>query len=1231
MRRKKRIALWVAVSVTTVLFFLVLCALLLPMFIRLEPLKKKIQEDLSRRLGLELDYHRLHLSLLPRPSVTFDEVALTLPGKLTGTIASVRLYPEIISYLHGEVRIALVRIRSPHILLTPAGPYEAEEGPVPSDYVRELTGRIRSATALVERMTPGLKARVKDGTVELHVKGLPVYRFEGLQGSVRLPPGKLEIELACSSNLWKSLSFESEWEPQGFEGTGSLSVAGFTPEGVYDLLFPSSAWKVSSSEIDLNVDFETKGPEHLQGTLKGSIPSLTLVKGDEKEVLSANRLEADFSLDGKTRKVAVRELELTSPRIRLSGELTIQAGAPLAHLSITGEKGDISSLRKTGLALADRFRITHRIFHIVRGGTIPRIEVDFRGSSVAELGNVRNMTLQGEIQDGEIFLPPLGLEAQRVDAKAAISEALLTGRDISATVAGSHVSAGKLEMGLEGANPPFHLDVQTDADLARVPLILSRLIRGTAVERQVSLLQDMEGRASGRVVLRGTLREIRPEVDLSSFRLRARDPRMPWPVDIRSGRASYDGKEISLRNLKGSLGRSAFSRLSVRLPLSASRIRVSAGSSRIVLDEVYPWLQSFQNVKSALADIESLKGDLLLDSLELHGPVRVPRAWGFKVSGAVQDVVVGTPLLPGDVTLTTGNFEADPEKASLQKAGVALLDASLEVSGSLNGLLQGLKGADASFQGSMGPRATAYAWKLARVPSGLLVRSPMTVSRAMFSWTDQPETRISAALSVQDGPQVTLDALFQPEAMLVRNLSVNHEGSEASLTLDVKRREFGGSFKGTLTKATLDSLLVTNSFLEGHVEGDFQTHIFLDAPVHSTAEGSLRGTGLLIPGKQQPPLKIDDFSLDARTSGIDVNKADLLWRGSHMNLRGAVEFVERWIRFDTKLSADRLDWDQLRPFVERRGPSPAAQKRGLLWTLPIYGTCEFDTETFTYGDLSWHPLRTGLVLQPEEVSVQVKEALLCGISTPGRISVSPRSMKLDFTFSSKGRKLGPTLDCLVDHRTLASGNFSLDAEVKTTAKEDQAPHLLRSLEGHWRFAARDGRINRFGLLAGIFSVLDFTPYLRGRLPDLSTGSFPYHSMDARGMIKGGKIELTEALIRSSSLQIAAQGDVDLVDDRLDLTVLVAPFPFGAADFLLHKIPLLGRVLGASILSFPVSVSGSLSNPTVIPVSPAAVASSLLGIMRRAVQLPLTLVEPLLPGQEGEGQTPEKETASGSSS
>jgi hypothetical protein len=1228
MRRKKRIALWVAVGLTAVLFFLVLCALLLPMFIRLEPLKERIQEDLSRRLGLELDYRRLHLSLFPHPSVTFDDAVLTLPGKLRGTVASVRLCPAILSFLHGEVRIASVRVRSPHILLTLAEPYTAKERPALSDYLQELTGRIRSATALVERKTPGLRARVQDGSVELNMKGLPVYRFEDLQGSVRLPPGKSAIELTCSSNLWKSLSFQSKWEPQGSEGTGSLSVTGFNPEGIYDLLFSSGSWRLSSSEIDLNLDLETKGPEQIQGTLRGSIPNLTLVKGGEKEVLSADRLEADFALDGKTRKVTLRELELTSPRIRLAGELIVQAGSPQARLSITGEKGDISSLRKTGLVLADRFRITHRIFHIVRGGTIPHIEVDFRGSSVAELGNVRNMTLQGKIEDGEIFLPPLGLKAQEVAAEAVISEAVLKGRDISAIVAGSHVSAGTLEMGLEGADPPFHLDVQTDADLARVPFILSRLLKGTFVEKQASLLQDLQGRALGRVVLEGTLREIRPKVDLSSLHLHARDPRMPWPVDIRAGRASYDEKEISLRNLKGSLGRSAFSRLSVRLPLSASRMQVSAGSSRIVLDEVYPWLRSFQNVKSALGDIESLKGDLLLDSLELHGPVRVPEAWTFEVSGSVKDVVVGTPLLPGDVTLTTGNYEADPEKASLQKAGVAFLDASLEVSGSVNGLLQGLKGADASFQGSVGPRATAYIYELAKVPSDLLVRSPMTVSRAQFSWTNQPETRISAALSVQDGPQVTFDTLFQPEAMVVRNLSVRHQGSEASLTLDIKRREFGASFKGTLTKAILDSLLVTNSFLDGNVEGNFRTHIFLDAPAHSTAEGSLRGTGLLVPGERQPLLKIDDFFLDARTSGLDVNKADLLWRGSHLRLQGAVEFVEKWIRFDTKVSADRLAWEQLRSFVERRGPSQAAKKEGLFWKLPVYGTCEFDTETFTYGDLSWRPLRTDLVLQPEEVSVEVKEALLCGISTPGRVSLSPRSMKLDFTFSSEGRKLGQTLECLVDHRTLASGSFNLDAEVKTTAKEDHAPHLLRSLEGQWRLTARDGRINRFGLLASIFSVLDFTPYLQGKLPDLSTGSFPYHSIDAEGRVEGGKIELTEALIRSSSLQIASQGDVDLVDDRLDLTVLVAPFPFGAADFLVHQIPLLGKVLGASILSFPVSVSGPLSNPTVIPLSPATVASSLLGIMRRAVHLPMTLVEPLLPGAEGEGQNPKKKTASG---
>lgn len=86
------------------------------------------------------------------------------------------------------------------------------------------------------------------------------------------------------------------------------------------------------------------------------------------------------------------------------------------------------------------------------------------------------------------------------------------------------------------ANPPLHLDVQTDADLGRVAPILGRLMKDTAVGRQVSLLRDVQGKAMGRVILEATVKDPRPKVELSAFNLHARDPRLPWPVDILSGR-----------------------------------------------------------------------------------------------------------------------------------------------------------------------------------------------------------------------------------------------------------------------------------------------------------------------------------------------------------------------------------------------------------------------------------------------------------------------------------------------------------------------------------------------------------------------------------------------------------------------------------------------------------------------------------------------------------------------
>jgi hypothetical protein len=63
--------------------------------------------------------------------------------------------------------------------------------------------------------------------------------------------------------------------------------------------------------------------------------------------------------------------------------------------------------------------------------------------------------------------------------------------------------------------------------------------------------------------------------------------------------------------------------------------------------------------------------------------------------------------------------------------------------------------------------------------------------------------------------------------------------------------------------------------------------------------------------------------------------------------------------------------------------------------------------------------------------------------------------------------------------------------------------------------------------------------------------------------------------------------------------------------------LLRYVLGGTLVSIPVRVSGNIADPDVAPFSPTAVGSDLLGLIRRTLKVPFRIIQPLLP--EGNGK------------
>ncbi|GAH11846.1 unnamed protein product, partial [marine sediment metagenome] len=104
-------------------------------------------------------------------------------------------------------------------------------------------------------------------------------------------------------------------------------------------------------------------------------------------------------------------------------------------------------------------------------------------------------------------------------------------------------------------------------------------------------------------------------------------------------------------------------------------------------------------------------------------------------------------------------------------------------------------------------------------------------------------------------------------------------------------------------------------------------------------------------------------------------------------------------------------------------------------------------------------------------------------------------------------------------------------------------------------------------------------------------------------------------IDSPSMGIACEGDIDLVKKKVDLTVLVAPFK--TVDRIIKHIPLVNNILGGKLISIPFRAIGELADPDVIPLSPTAVGSGLFGILQRTLKLPITIIQPVLPGSKDE--------------
>ena len=1258
---KRRKILYALISLAGIfLCVLVILLVVTPRLINLETVKNEIQSRFAGDIGGEIEYQRINLAFFPRPHVAISAVNFTMPDHVNGTVDSLKVYPQILPLFTGEIQIGAIHLRSPEITIRlPAATTDKSASPTPFSF-ETFQNRLNSAiSSIAEFKIPSMVVRISNGRVDF-LKGRE--RFLGLKnvnGRTHRKGDLIEFAAKCQSNLWESIDVKGQYEASGFKMKSRITINQLRPHALADYFFPQSDLKMTNARANLTLDLQTDGPNHLQANASGSIPYMYWRRGNKDLKISDTRFQCEFQLNDQALSLSITQLDLQDPRLSLAGRLNLNPEPPRIQLALEGKQINVATTQKIAVALTENSDTVSDIYEILRDGDFQRITLNVGGPNWAHLTEGENYVIQGNLTGGNIFISEGQLNLEDVQGDATIANGILQGENIEARMGNSFARQGKLSIALTEDTAPFHIEGLIQADLSQLPPVLTRLIENDRLKKELALLTKIEGNAVGMLVIGEDIRDINVKVMASDIRLNADYQRIPYPVVINGGNLVLDGTRIALTDLNASVGKSSLSQLSSRFGWEKSAsLELSSKSAKVDLAQLHTWLMQDKAFEKDLKNFKTVNGTVSLQDANLSGPLLKPGRWRLQSKGSIQNLLVSSPLLPGVLTVARGQiiFEGDRLQVTNWNATVG--------KSSLAGLTANLKwGKPAILTANSGKTVVlldeVYPWlqshetlkhhvKNIQPLNGTLAfqslafegpisaeaGSKLNLSGAIEKWHIR-SAKFPTDIALTGGDLFWRDTRVDLQetsaqfgASTISRLSLGKQWGKIPLfefNADSANIQIAELYPWLVSFETLDKMFKGFNATQGKLalSGlDFKGPVGRSRVWQFQLDGDLQGLALES-DYFKAPFHINTAKFSAEdTPGvagvygrINLDAVQLSWEDSQIMLQGSASFSADELLLDLKLAADRLSWGQVNQITDldkNLGPGEAHE---------LLGSLQVELDNFTVDDYILQPMHADISFNKADTRIVIKKADLCGIQFPGILKVSADEFEFYFNPVTKNQSLEPSIACLSAKKNLADGNFNLAGELMSKARPTAFP---KSLTGNLEFTAEQGRIYRFGMLAKIFALLNVTEIYRGEVPDLTGKGFAYNSITANGVFEDGKLIIKDTSIDSPSMGIAIEGDIDLIKKKVDLIVLVAPFK--TVDRIVKLIPLVGNILGGNLISIPFRAIGDLGDPDVIPLSPTAVGSGLLGILERTLKLPITIIQPVLPGSKNkEAEEKDKKT------
>jgi len=1198
---KRRIIKWLAGLGGLCVLLLFAAALLLPRIVDSQTVREKIGSLLLAKTNGNVTIQNIDLKWLPRPAVVVRGASLRFADKISGKIQSIEVYPSILGLLRGQLDISRVEVASPALSVR-----LPEPGDEPLN-IDEIEASIRGLIASFATEIPGMIVGVKDGSVEVRIGDRPPVMIRELEGRLVAPPGEMQLQISSRANVFDSLRLEENIVGDTLATKGSIRINRLRLRESMASLFPRPDQYVEDGEISFDVVLTSVGLKKIKAEVEGTVPSLRLARGDRKTVIDGATFKGVISRDQGIVNAVIQRLDLVSPRLTATGELTADP-ASTTQLKLAGQNVDVSQIRDTALKIAGDVEMVEELFDHFKGGQMPQISLQAAGSSLADLS--KNIDVAGTLRGGSGFASVLGLNLDNVNGQFVFSRGILEAKQFSARSGKMQGSDGTLRLGLEGKNAPFHLDIMVDADAAELHSLLFRVFKDDAWRKELSRTRNIEGDLSGRLVIGEKIDSLSARVSIVKATVRGSYDRIPYPISIKEGRLQYGDGKIALEGVSGAVGLSSFFGLTGFLGhINTRQIEISSGKFSFDLAQTRNLLDLFAALPKDFKDIDSAQGRLDLTSLSLKGPLDDPNKWDFSGAGTLGKIALKHAKLPAVMNLSGGTFNATPARLAVANAKVNLLDAALTVEGSVESPYQAPPSLEAAAAGSIGAEMTNWLARQIEMPKQFMPRSPLQVTKSRLLWKKGNDVALTGDLTVAGGPRVSFDLVQGPQTLTAKEILIVDGERRARMTLALKKDTVAFSFNGALEQATFNRIFQVPPIEGSLIQGDIEVSAFDETPLRFTARGRLAGRELRVPLKDEAAI-VEFFFLEADPNAVNVRSANLRWRNSRLSLMGKVLASAKALRFDMDVSADQVVWEEISEIIEREGDRKS--NNGLLEIAlpPLEGTVRLKADHFTFAGFSSNPLQATASFSPQGIKGEIQRGDVCGIGTTGKVDFTDEQLGFDMSLSVTDGQLESTSLCLTENRH-ATGSYSLQAHVAGRGTPEKVAQTLR---GEFDFTARDGQFvqtpNVDTPLEATFDFLNRTGDFNVAFPDLDRESFSFRSLSLRGSVEGMTLVKDELSLQSTLLTIAGQGRIDLENKQIDARALVSMRIPGAG--IVSRIPIFGSILDPSLLGIPVRVTGSLEQPAVSYLSPTDVGAQLLNIPLRILGLPLEAIRLFTP-------------------